>query len=324
MAAEKITVYIDPQQLEAQKANHYSLLLAKMVNGQFTVIWQSRGAVATVNNPAYEYKNDFAIEVPSYEVNYGTVTTIDGSVTFEAGGLAQSIDIGQTVELDANGLFGTPSNQGAVGEITIVNSLEGNPHAILLDDTGNPIFVNTQSGMDIGKATLTPIDTYQLWFDNYQDTGTIIAHNVSNAATVSFGGGTTDMVVSYNAAGAWQKGPLSQAIALADSVAEDILVTVLATFQYALTAAAVTYLLNNLISKFSGGLHPTEVTTSVGSVKMTMKFSGPQTRRILTALGLDKFETAVDQALKAAQNDPKSGLKDETWKVSEAGISVAY
>src|SRR6476646_8184896 len=99
MAAETIPVYIDPSQVAAQKNNKYSLFLAKMVNGQFTVIWQSRGAIATVNNPSYEYKNHFDIAVPSYEVNYGTVTTSSGSVTFTAGGLAQTIDIGQTVEL---------------------------------------------------------------------------------------------------------------------------------------------------------------------------------------------------------------------------------
>jgi hypothetical protein len=33
MAAEKITVYIDPAQIKAQKQNNYSLYLAKKVNG---------------------------------------------------------------------------------------------------------------------------------------------------------------------------------------------------------------------------------------------------------------------------------------------------
>jgi|SRR6188474_2877097 hypothetical protein len=50
MAAETITVYIDPAQLAAQKRNNYNLYLAKMVNGQFTVIWQSMGPIATVDN----------------------------------------------------------------------------------------------------------------------------------------------------------------------------------------------------------------------------------------------------------------------------------
>ena len=240
MAAETIFVEIDVDQVNAQKANNYSLFLAKKVNGQFTIIWQSKGPYPSVTNPAsYEPKNTFHIQVPSYEVNYGTVTTTSGSVTFSASGVAQNITIGQTVLLDEGGLFGTPTNNGTAGEITITNGLQGNPHAILLDDKGNPIFVNTQSGMDIGAATLTPIDTYQIWFDSYQDTGTIIAHNVSNVATVVFDGGTTDKTISYNAKGEWQNGALAQHLDLAAAglgPEGDLLsVAVLATFKYALT-----------------------------------------------------------------------------------------
>ena len=327
MAAETITVYIDKKQLKAQKDNKYSLYLAKKVSGQFTVIWQSRGPIATVGNPSYEYKNIFQIQVPNYEVNYGNVETTEGSVTFDASGQALTIAIGQKVKLDQNGIFGDPTNDGTAGDIIIDNHLAANPHAILLDNEGNPIFVNVQSGMDIGTATLTPIDTYQIWFDNYQQTGTIIAHNVSNPATVIFDGGTADKVISYNASGAWQTGPLSQSLDLAATgLGQDVdsfSVAVLATFRYALTAGAVTYLMKNLIGKF-GNLHPTKISAAIGGLTMTVDFGGQRVREILTAYGTTKYETAVNNALRQAKADKKSDLQDETWTVSEGTVTASY
>jgi hypothetical protein len=328
MALETITVYIDLQQLAAQKNNNYSLFLAKMVNGQFTVIWQSKGAVASVTNPAvYEYQNTFNITVPSYQVNYGTVTTTSGSVTFSASGLPQSIDISQTVGLDANGIFGIPTNSGLAGGITIDNKLAGNPNAILLDNAGKPIFVNTQSGMDIGTATLTPIDTYQIWFDNLQETGTIIAHNVSNAATVTFSGGTTNQVISFNAAGTWQNGPLAQTFdlgAVADGQAGDpIIVTVLATFSYVLTLGAVTYLANKFLGKFSPNLQCTGFQLQHGNTQLSAQFAGQRNREILATLGGDKYVNAVDLALKSCQADDPKDLGKETWTLSDASLSVS-
>lgn len=207
MAAETITVYIDPNQLVAQKQNEYSLFLAKMVDGQFTVIWQSMGPIATVNAPSYESLNTFQLGAPGYQVNYGMITD-QGGPTFSPYGIAQDIELGQTVVLDQDGIFGGPTNGGVAGQITIDNALLGNPHVVLNDGAGNPIFVNLQSGMDIGATTLTPQDTYQIWFDNYQERGTIIAHNVSNAGIFTFGGDTTNLVISYGAEGEWRPGPL--------------------------------------------------------------------------------------------------------------------
>jgi hypothetical protein len=199
MAAETITVLIDPTQLTMQRESDYSLFLAKMVNGQFTVIWQALGP------NAYEYQNTFQIGVPNYQVNYGAV----GGGGFTAAGVPQAIEIGQSVALDQDGVFEAPTG-GMSGQITIFNQLPGSPNAALSDNAGHPIFVNVESGMDIGMATLAPVDTYQLWFGNDQGTGTIIAFNVSNSTTVTFGGGEANAVVSYTAQGQWQSGSLEQ------------------------------------------------------------------------------------------------------------------
>ena len=322
MAAETIIVYIDPVQLAQQKNNKYNLFLAKKVNGAFTVIWQSFLPVAETGHPSYEYQNVFNIQVPNYEVNYGTVSEESGSVTFNAGGLAQSIELGQTVTLDQNGLFGEPSNDGTPGEITINNSLADNPHVELLDNAGNPIYVDVDSGMDKGPVTITPIDTYQIWFENYQDTGTIIVDQASNAKIVTFSGSTTSKTISYTKDGNWQDGPLSSSLVL--SQVGDVTVEVVAAFQYALTVGAVTYLLNQLINKFAGNLRPSKIEATAGSFTARMTFNNPKNRKILSIFGTDKYLSVVGTALSAAKKDPNSGLDKETWTLSEPTLQVSY
>ena len=60
--------------------------------------------------------------------------------------------------------------------------------------------------MDIGTAVLTPKDTYQIWFDNYQETGTIIAENRGKVKTVVLEGGE-NKIITYNKDGDWVDGP---------------------------------------------------------------------------------------------------------------------
>ncbi|MEM1284451.1 MAG: hypothetical protein ACFB01_06570 [Cohaesibacteraceae bacterium] len=328
MATEQIIVYIDTTQLSLQKKNNYSLYLAKKVNGNYTVVWQSKGPIATATNPAvYEYKNTFNITIPSYQVNYGTVTDQQGAISFSAGGKAVDIDLGQTVDLDSQGLFATPTNTGTAGEITITNELQGNPNAILNDNEGNTIYVNDYSGMDVGTSTLTPIDEYQIWFDSYQDTGTIIANNVSNAGSVTFSGGTTSKTISYTSSGDWVQGGLPSAVSM-DAVTEDldgsgIMVEVLATFTTALTTAAVTYLLKNLIDKFANNLKPTKISAAAGSAKLEVEFA-KGAGDASAADTMDKYEEAVNQALTAVASEKNSPIAGEKWGLSEPQVAVFY
>ncbi|MCF3642306.1 hypothetical protein LXM94_20250 [Rhizobium sp. TRM95111] len=327
MPSETIIAYIDPAQIAAQKNNQFSLYLAKKVNGQFTVIWQSMGPIATVNTPSYEYENTFNIAVPSYQVNYGNVTISEGTVSFTSAGDPVNMNIGQVVALDQNGVFGTPQNGGPVGALLVNNSLQGNPHEVLADSDGNPIFVNVDSGMDIGQSTLTPIDQYQIWFDNFQQTGTIIAENVSNAMIVTFDGGSLSQTISYTADGQWQQGPLPPStVALstgerAATKVNEIAVIVAATFTAALTTAAVTYLLSKLIDKFSGGLKPSHFKTSVGSLKLEMTFDN---KKGVAAIMLDQYEQAVNAALAAAVKDKNSPLAGESWTLSETDLVTSF
>jgi hypothetical protein len=327
MSAETIIVQIDPSQLSQQQKNNYSLYLAKKVNGAFTVIWQSQGPFPTATNPvSYGPNNTFNIAVPSYMVNFSSEKITEGSVTAQASGISQIINTGQTVTLEAGGLFTTPANEGAPGVITINNARQGNPYDVLLDNNGNPIFANS-SGMDIGSATLTPIDTYQIWFNSYQDTGTIIANNTSAVGTVTFDGAATTQTISYTSAGTWEPGPLPSTMDLAEGTGPEdslIIVEVLVTFKFALSLAAATFLLSKFIDKFSSGLRPSSVTTSAGSFKLQVKFDTPKNREILKVFGASKFDEAVLSALSAVKNEKNSVLASETWMVGNTAITVSH
>lgn len=205
MSSQQIVAYIEEEQLKAQKNNKYSFYLAKKVNDSFTVIWQSKGPVATVNNPSYQYKNTFDLTTPSFMVNYTNDPVTTGNVTFTSGGKNRSISTGQSTILDTNGTFSPPKNDTKPSDILIVNQLQANPHEILLDAKGQNVWVNRESGMNIGTATLTPKSEYQLWFGNLQETGSLIAQNLSYSTTVSVVDGQS-VTITYTNAGVWVSG----------------------------------------------------------------------------------------------------------------------
>ncbi|RON03822.1 hypothetical protein [Pseudomonas brassicacearum] len=204
--SQQIILFIEEEQLKAQKDNNYSLYLAKKVNNDFTVIWQSKGPVASVGNPSYQYKNTFDITTPSFMVNYTNDPVTTGNVTFTSGGKNRAISTGQSTILDANGMFSQPANKDAKpSDVVIINQLQANPHEILLDAAGKNIWVNRQSGMNIGTATLTPKSEYQLWFGNIQETGSLIAQNLSNPTQQKLVDGDS-IVITYTNSGTWVNG----------------------------------------------------------------------------------------------------------------------
>ncbi|RON08247.1 hypothetical protein BK659_16965 [Pseudomonas brassicacearum] len=204
--SQQIILFIEEEQLKAQKDNNYSLYLAKKVNNDFTVIWQSKGPVASVGNPSYQYKNTFDITTPSFMVNYTNDPVTTGNVTFTSGGKNRAISTGQSTVLDVNGIFSPPANKDAKpSDVVIINQLQANPHEILLDAAGKNIWVNRQSGMNIGTATLTPKSEYQLWFGNIQETGSLIAQNLSNPTQQKLVDGDS-IVITYTNSGTWVNG----------------------------------------------------------------------------------------------------------------------
>ena len=131
---------------------------------------------------------------------------------------------------------------------------------------------------------------------------------------------TSNKTIAYAASGQGVDGspPSTMLIGSLEQDSGDVLVIVTATFITALTIGAATYLLNNLLSKFSGGLKPSEITISKDSYKLEMKFH--KARTVLALLGLDAYEDAVNSALTKAVTDPS--LKGETWTLTETtGVS---
>ncbi|MNG07997.1 hypothetical protein D3C84_913270 [compost metagenome] len=59
--------------------------------------------------------------------------------------------------------------------------------------------------MNIGTATLTPLDQYQLWFGNLQQTGSLIAQNLSNPYVATLRAGDS-FILTYNNEGDWVTG----------------------------------------------------------------------------------------------------------------------
>jgi hypothetical protein len=324
MATQTIKVFIDEDQLIAQKNNNYSLYLAKKVNGAYTVIWKSKGPKASAGNPSYQYLNTFDITIPSFQINY-TTEDIKPGFKFSSQGKSLTINLGQQVALDENGVFGAAS-QGNEGEITINNELGGNPHAILMDDKGNNIFVNTQSGMDTGQSTLTPKDSYQLWFGNYQETGSVIAKNNSKVVEINFAG-ETEKVVSYSHTGDWIQGPLDNAkkrllesenhpeISALNAQLGGGMVQLAVAFTPALSFVVLGVIANKLIEKFSGNLKPHKIFADGKSKKIVITFSN-NTAIFKALMGDDTYVTEVDDNLKKLKNEVPE-LNGESWSIEK-------
>lgn len=181
--------------------------------------------------------------------------------------------------------------------------------------------------MDVGQSTLTPIDEYQIWFDSYQDTGTIIAHNVSNAGIVTFSGGVASQTISYTSEGKWVAGDLPTSsdvdLSAVDAVDNTIAIEVLALFSKALTAGAATFLLSKLIDKFASNLRPPKISAVAGSAKLEVEFTS-EPGNGLQAASTNAYEDAVNDALRALANEKQSPIARERWSISEPQVAVFY
>lgn len=215
MSTQTIIVYIEEDQLKAQKINNYSLYLAKKANSTFTVIWLLKPPLSTPGQPAYQYKNTFDITNNSYMVNFTTTPLQEGDIIFTSGGKNLPINIGQTTILDIYGVFSPAQNGGVTGDVLINNQLPAEPRAILLDSTGCSLWVS-ESGMGTSPMTMTPKNEFQLWFGSAQAAGSLIPYSVSNARVTNVSSSNAYVVtvndgdtqtVTYTNSGTWVLGP---------------------------------------------------------------------------------------------------------------------
>lgn len=326
-----LIVYIDPAQIPLQKKNSYNLYIAKKVNGSYTVIWQSFLPIAAAGKPSYGYRNVFNVEIPSYKVNYTTDPVTHGSVTFSSGGVDTDIALGQVTMLDPYGLFTQAKNGGTPGQITIMNSLQNNPHSLLMDENGNNIFVNLKSGMDIGKETLTVESLYQVWFYARQANGTIIAKDIGLVGEVDFAVGKTNKSITYTSQGTWEQGEpanLAQRNRLMGKIPPqselediDLVINVTVLFTIAVTGAAFTYLSTQFINKFSGNLKPKKVHVKAGGMEMLVEFPATSPGNGET-VSFSDYDKAVDDQLRNSVNELPPGEKWSFDDIATTAISV--
>lgn len=204
MSSQTIIVYIEEEQLIAQKTNNYSLYLAKKVNTSFTVIWLSKAPLPTTGQPTYQYKNTFDISSDSYMVNFTNTPLQEGDISFTSGGKNLPIDTGQKTTLSQYGVFSAAQNGGVPGDVLINNQLPAEPRAILLDSKGHSLWVSP-SGMSIGPMTMTPKNEFQLWFGPTQVAGSLIPTTVSNVDVVTVNDGEAQ-TITYTNSGTWVSG----------------------------------------------------------------------------------------------------------------------
>ena len=112
---------------------------------------------------------------------------------------------GEVVTLDRAGEFGVPTGSGGVQGSLIINNKRANfPHACVNDSSGNTIFV-AEEGMNKGENKMTPKEVYQVWFGQFQETGTMIYSSLGSVGNIDLTGGING-AITYTNEQAWQEG----------------------------------------------------------------------------------------------------------------------
>jgi hypothetical protein len=209
-----------------------------------------------------------------------------------------------------------------------------------LDDKNKrvPIWAASTGVSKNGLIAATPVEIVRVWAGKYEQGQAVLAEYATvgvefDLTTTRFGQATfNDDLSDWTSLSSNAKvfepdanlrlipTQLSDAL---KNLSDEIYVTVLVTFTTALTIAAVTYLTSKLIDKFAPNLKPSSITVSKpGGLSLTVKFR--KTAAVLATLGLDTYETAVDNALSKAKSDSKSGLAEESWKISDTQLTNHY
>lgn len=203
-----------------------------------------------------------------------------------------------------------------------------------------PIWAATTGVTVNGVIAAEPVEVVRVWLGKYEQGEAVLAEYATVVAefdlTNIFTGFATinDNLSKWTALSSNAKAfepdldlvsPLDcNSMATLDSLVVGTGVLVLAAFKYALTTAAITYLTNKLIDKFSGNLKPSKINLSHENTTLEVEFDNPATLLLLAVTGMDTYEQAVNNALKKAAEDPKSELKDEKWSFTEKKIAVYF
>ena len=126
--AKSVEIQIALADLEFLKANQYQLCFARMVNGAYTVVWQSYGGYLS-NNP-FSW-------LPLYQLfGTNTFTVNGGEVTIDTN--AVSIDLGEQAVLNPDGNMEPAVTGGPADGITMINQYGPIHPGLIGVSTGGP------------------------------------------------------------------------------------------------------------------------------------------------------------------------------------------
>ncbi|NEO55646.1 MAG: hypothetical protein F6K54_22790 [Okeania sp. SIO3B5] len=164
-----VNINIKEEDLEKLKLAGYTLCFAKNVRDQYNVVWSSSTDYLPTNNFTW---------TPQYEI-FGSNEFIKG-VKVKVSTGPKAMELGQTIQLKASGVFGTPEKGGESNTLTVINDYKDIHIGVMQEYTDingklqvEPIY-NSLIPEIKGTDTLNPVDKVQIWFERDMDTGTMI------------------------------------------------------------------------------------------------------------------------------------------------------
>lgn len=183
LAAVQKTVRIEIalNDLKDLKDGGYRLCFAKKVaEGDYNVVWQSYAKYLATNTFSW---------TPQYQL-FGSNTYKD-NIQVDVSTNIVDIGLGETSELDVNGILGDPKTGGKPTAITLVNDYGSIHPGVNQISTGvdgsqvsTPIYVAPKS-MVSGAAELTPVESVLVWFEQNITTSTIFSTARSRSVEIN-------------------------------------------------------------------------------------------------------------------------------------------
>jgi hypothetical protein len=195
--AKSVEIQIALNDLEFLKANQYQLCFARMVNGAYTVVWQSYSD--------YLQNNPFSW-LPLYQL-FGTnnFTANGGVVTMNTNSV--SIDLGEQAVLNPDGNMEPAVTGGPADGITMINQY-GPIHPGLTGVSTGPDGVQRTVPMFVaplaiatGTDVLTPVERMRVWFQQNVASGATTNQDISMA--VEFDLTAVDLARATYSQGNW-------------------------------------------------------------------------------------------------------------------------
>lgn len=342
MSSYTLTINSDAAARQKAADKGYNFVFAKGVSSGGDVDYNSAWIVLKPSEMSDSQTISWDVD---YNADYSTEQFKDKAKIVGKGNLLKMDAGGQYVvskvgelEIDPNrppkgSAFHFHNDQGYALEYTpILSSLDNNNQRVAIWAASTGVSIN-------GLIAATPTEVVRVWLGKYEQGESVLAEyatigvefdlTIQRSGTATINDTLSDWTGLSNNAHTFQP-DINLVLPFADESIKDYLdslaggigVTVAATFVTALTIAAITYLSNKLIDKFANNLKPKKITVDKKSNRVEIQFDNAKV--VLATVGMDAYETAVDKALKSAVNDPNSGLKGETWKLSETSVTVSY